>query len=143
MFIGEFRHTVDDKGRLIVPVKLREGLGGSFIVTRGLDVCLFAYPLTEWNVMEQKLKNLPITRADARAFMRLFFSGAVEVEKDKQGRILIPQNLRDYAKLDHEAVVIGVSNRVEVWADKVWKQYSDEKNSSFEEIAEQLVDFDL
>ncbi len=143
MFMGEFSHSIDQKGRLIVPVKLREGLGDKFIITRGLDVCLFAYPLEEWAVMEQKLKSLPITRADARAFMRLFFSGAIEVEKDKQGRILIAQNLREYAQLEHEAVVIGVSNRVEIWSEKLWNKYSSEANTSFEQIAEQLVDFDL
>lgn len=143
MFMGEFSHALDSKGRLIIPVKLREGLGERFIITRGLDVCLFAYPLPEWEVMEQKLKALPLTRADARAFMRLFFSGAVEVERDKQSRILIPQNLRGYAHLEREVTVLGVSSRVEIWADTVWKNYSEKQNSSFEQIAEQLVDFDL
>ena len=143
MFMGEFNHTIDKKGRLIVPVKLREGLGDKFVITRGLDVCLFAYPLAEWAVWEEKLKTLPITRSDARAFKRVFYSAATEVEKDKQGRILIPQNLRDYAQLEDDVVVIGVSDHVEIWADDVWKKYSSEANTSFEDIAEQLVDFDL
>lgn len=143
MFMGEFNHTIDKKGRLIVPVKLREGLGDKFVVTRGLDACLFAYPLAEWAVWEEKLKTLPITRSDARAFKRVFYSAATEVEKDKQGRILIPQNLRDYAQLEDDVVVIGVSDHVEIWADDAWKKYSSEANTSFEDIAEQLVDFDL
>lgn len=143
MFMGEFYHSIDEKGRLIIPSRLRDGLGDKFIVTRGLDLCLFAYPLDEWSLMEQKLKQLPITRGDARAFMRLFFSGAVEVELDKQGRVLLPANLREYSRLDREVVIIGVSSRVEVWSKAVWKEYSSEANLSFEQVAEKLVDFDL
>jgi len=143
VFMGEFRHSLDEKGRLIVPAKFREGLGDSFVVTRGLDHCLFVYPLQEWHHLEQKLKQLPLTRGDARAFMRLFFSGAVDVDVDKQGRILIPQNLREYARMDRDVVIIGVSNRVEVWSEKQWEEYSDEATGSFEQLAEKLVDFDL
>src|SRR5699024_12518937 len=91
MFMGEFNHNIDMKGRIIVPSKFREGLGDSFVVTRGLDKCLFAYPMNEWKLLEEKLKNLPLTKKDARAFTRFFFSGAVECEVDKQGRINIPQ----------------------------------------------------
>ncbi len=143
MFMGEFKHTIDGKGRLIVPSRFREGLGDNFVVTRGLDHCLFAYPLEEWRTLEQKLKQLPMTRGDARAFMRLFFSGAIDVEVDKQGRILIPQNLREYARLDKEVVVIGVSNRVEVWSQELWEKYSSEATESFEQLAEKLDDFEL
>jgi len=143
MFMGEFRHSIDSKGRLIVPSKFREGLGDSFVVTRGLDHCLFAYPFEEWRNLEQKLKQLPMNRGDARAFMRLLFSGAVDVEIDKQGRVLIPQNLRDYARLDREVVVLGVSSRVEVWSQELWEKYSDEATESFEELAEKLDDFEL
>ena len=143
MFMGEFWHTIDEKGRLTIPVKLREGLGDKFIITRGLDTCLYAYPMEEWAVMEKKLKELPMTRSDVRAFKRLFFSGAIEVERDKQNRVLIAPNLRDYAGLETEAVIIGVSDHVEIWSDKMWKDYSENANSSFEEIAEKLVDFDL
>ncbi len=143
MFMGEYLHTIDEKGRLTIPVKLREGLGERFIITRGLDTCLYAYPLAEWTVMEQKLKKLPMTRADVRAFKRLFFSGATEVERDKQNRVLLPQNLRSYAELDNEIVVIGVSDHVEIWSEHKWRSYSGEANTSFEEIAEQLVDYDL
>ncbi len=143
MFMGEFVHSIDGKGRLIIPSKFRESLGESFVVTRGLDHCLFAYPLREWQILEEKLKQLPMTRGDARAFMRLFFSGAVDVEVDRQGRVLIPQNLREYAKLMREVVIIGVSSRVEVWSKEVWEKYSSEASGSFEELAEKLVDFDL
>src|SRR5690606_40671001 len=114
MFMGAYQHNIDVKGRMIVPAKCREGLGESFVLTRGLDKCLFAYPMGEWKILEEKLKKLPLTKRDARSFTRFFFSGAVECEVDKQGRINIPQTLRSYSKLEKECVVIGVSNRVEV-----------------------------
>jgi MraZ protein len=139
--MGEFQHTLDDKGRMIVPVKFREGLGTSFVVTRGLDKCLFVYPLAEWEMLEQKLKTLPMTRSDARSFVRFFFSGATECELDKQGRILIPVALREYANLTRDAIVLGVSNRVEIWSDEGWRDYSENAADSFAEIAEKLVDF--
>lgn len=140
MFMGEFQHSVDDKGRMIVPVKFREGLGSSFVMTRGLDKCLFVYPMSEWETLEGKLKELPMTRADARSFVRFFLSGATECELDKQGRILIPATLRDYATLEKDCVVIGVSNRVEIWSQTAWSQYSQSASESFAEIAENLVD---
>ncbi len=143
MFMGEFQHSIDDKGRVIIPARFRDELGEKFIVTRGLDNCLFVYPQEEWEKLEKKLKALPFTKADARAFTRLFFSGAVECEVDKQGRVLVPQNLREYAKMNKDAVVIGVSNRVEIWSREVWKQYSEEADLSFEEIAEKIVDIDF
>ncbi|NLC11672.1 MAG: division/cell wall cluster transcriptional repressor MraZ, partial [Firmicutes bacterium] len=105
MFMGEYRHTIDAKGRLIVPSRFREELGDCFVITRGLDSCLFVYPQREWALIERKLKALPFTKADARAFMRFFFSGAVEVEQDRQGRVLIPSNLRDYAGIKRDVVV--------------------------------------
>ncbi len=143
MFMGEYQHSVDEKGRLIMPAKFREELGERFVVTRGLDNCLFVYPSHEWTVLEQKLKALPFTKSDARAFMRFFFSGAAECEFDKQGRILIPNNLREHARLKREVVVIGVSGRVEIWSQEVWQQYSEETNLSFESIAEKIMDIDL
>ncbi|SIT00096.1 MraZ protein [Alicyclobacillus vulcanalis] len=139
--MGEYEHSLDSKGRLTIPAKFREGLGDSFIVTRGLDQCLFAYPLDEWRTLEQKLKSLPMTRSDARAFVRFFFSGASECEVDKQGRILLPPKLREYAKLEKECTLIGVSNRVEIWNTGVWEHYSSDAERSFAEIAENLVDF--
>lgn len=145
MFMGEYQHTIDEKGRLIIPAKFRDALGPSFVVTRGLDNCLFVYPPKEWGTLEQKLKSLSLMKADARAFTRFFFSGATECELDKQGRVNIPNNLRDYAKLDKECVVLGVSGRVEIWSKPVWDSYYEQSEQSFNEIAEKLVDinFDL
>ncbi|MFS8579675.1 MAG: division/cell wall cluster transcriptional repressor MraZ [Novibacillus thermophilus] len=143
MFMGEYRHTIDDKGRIIIPAKFRDDLGKTFVVTRGLDNCLFAYPSPEWQQLEQKLKTLPFTRSDARAFTRFFFSGATEVELDKQGRINVPGNLRQYAKLEKECVVLGVSNRVEIWSKRIWEDYFQESEESFNDIAEKLVDLEL
>ena len=137
---GEHSHTIDAKGRLIIPARFREGLGDRFVVTKGLDNCLFVYPQHEWVVLEQKLKSLPFTRADARAFVRFLFSGANECEVDKQGRVLIPANLREYAQLSKDVVVLGVSSRVEIWSDERWNSYNTNANESFEEIAEKIVD---
>ena len=141
--MGEYHHSIDEKGRVIIPAKFREALGDRFVMTRGLDNCLFVYPLQEWAVMEQKLKSLPLMKADARAFTSFFLSGATECELDKQGRVNIPANLREHARLDGQAVVIGVSNRVEVWSKELWESYSQISEQSFNEIAEKLVDFNL
>lgn len=143
MFMGEYRHNIDDKGRLIIPAKFRERLGDSFVITRGLDRCLFAYPRSEWTQLEQKLKTLPFTKADARKFTRFFFSGACEAELDKQGRIHIASNLREYARLKKECVIIGVSTRVEIWCKEQWEEYYCNSEESFNEIAESIVDLDL
>ncbi|GIO30536.1 MULTISPECIES: division/cell wall cluster transcriptional repressor MraZ [Paenibacillus] len=143
MFMGEFQHSIDDKGRLIIPAKFRELLGSSFVITRGLDQCLFVYPMNEWSVLEQKLKSLPLMKSDARAFTRFFFSGATECEWDKQGRVNLPGNLRGYAGLDKECVIIGVSNRVEIWSKDTWEAYFQQSEGTFNEIAEKLVDFNF
>ncbi len=143
MFMGEYQHTLDEKGRVAVPARLREDLGEKFVITRGLDRCLFAYPLAEWSRIEEKLKTLPFTKSDARAFTRMFFSGAIEVEIDKQGRVLIPQHLRSYARVEKEVRIIGVSNRVEVWGEVVWTEYIHKAGLAYEQIAETLVDFEL
>ena len=143
MFMGEFQHSIDDKGRVIIPAKFRESLGPSFVVTRGLDQCLFVYPMEEWGVMEQKLKALPLMKSDARAFTRFFFSGATECDLDKQGRVNLPGNLREYAKLDKDCVVLGVSNRVEVWSKDIWENYFNQSEEVFNDIAEKLVDFNF
>jgi len=143
MFMGEYQHSIDDKGRIIIPAKFRDGLGAEFVVTRGLDNCLFVYPTAEWNQMEMKLKSLPMMKSDARAFTRFFFSGASECELDKQGRINLPAHLREYAKLDKDCVVLGVSNRVEIWSKAIWEGYYQASEESFNEIAEKLVDFDF
>lgn len=143
MFMGEYQHTVDTKGRLIVPSKFREHLGDGFVLTRGLDNCLFGYPLEEWQRLEEKLKALPVTKKDARAFARFFFSGATEVELDKQGRINIPSSLLTYAKVEKECVVVGVSSRIEIWSKPLWDAYYTESEQSFNEIAENIIDFDF
>lgn len=143
MFMGEYQHNIDPKGRLFIPVKFREDLGESFVVTKGLDNCLFVYSMTEWNKLEAKLKGLPFTKADARAFTRLFFSGALECELDKQGRILLPANLREYAKLEKDTVIIGVSSRVEIWSKENWDKYNEQAGAEYENLAEKLVDFEL
>ncbi|MFN2746115.1 MULTISPECIES: division/cell wall cluster transcriptional repressor MraZ [Bacillus] len=143
MFMGEYQHTIDSKGRMIVPAKFREGLGEQFVLTRGLDQCLFGYPMSEWKLIEEKLKALPLTKKDARAFTRFFFSGATECELDKQGRINIASPLLSYAKLEKECVVIGVSNRIELWSKEIWEQYVEEQEDSFAEIAENMIGFDI
>jgi transcriptional regulator MraZ len=143
MFMGEYQHTIDAKGRMIVPAKFREGLGEQFVLTRGLDQCLFGYPMNEWKLIEEKLKALPLTKKDARAFTRFFFSGATECELDKQGRVNIASSLLNYAKLEKECVVIGVSNRIELWSKVIWEQYTEEQEDSFAEIAENMIGFDI
>src|SRR5690554_4762737 len=115
MFMGEYQHTLDAKGRLIIPVKFREELGEGAVLTRGLDNCLCLFPALEWGILEGKLKELPLTKGAARQFVRFLFSGATEIEIDKQGRIGVPQNLRDFAAIEKDAVIIGVSSRMEIW----------------------------
>ena len=139
MFYGEYQHSVDTKGRVIIPSKFRDGLGEKFILTKGLDNCLFAYSSEEWTNLETKLRSLPFTDKDVRAFVRLFFAGATECELDKQGRILIPQNLREYASLEKDVYIIGVSTRVEVWDKGKWENYSGDENMSAESIAEKMA----
>ncbi|NLM69515.1 MAG: division/cell wall cluster transcriptional repressor MraZ [Firmicutes bacterium] len=143
MFMGEYQHSLDSKGRLIIPAKFREELGENAVMTRGLDNCLFLFPQSEWMVLEEKLKTLPLTKATARQFVRFFFSGATECDLDKQGRITIPQNLRDYAKVDKDVVVIGVSNRIEIWSRDRWEQYMQEAEDAYEEIAENIVELGI
>ncbi|WP_221564088.1 division/cell wall cluster transcriptional repressor MraZ [Pseudalkalibacillus sp. A8] len=143
MFMGEHLHTIDDKGRMIIPSKFRDELGTTFVLTRGLDQCIFGYPLEEWKQLEEKLKALPFTKKDARAFTRFFFSGAAECQLDKQGRVNIASTLRQYAKLEKDCVVIGVSNRIEIWNKEIWEDYFNKSEDSFGEIAESLMDFDL
>jgi len=138
LFYGEYQHSIDPKGRVIIPARFREGLGERFILTKGLDECLFAYSSDEWANLEAKLKTLPLSSKDARAFVRFFFSGATECEVDKQGRILIPGNLREYAGLEKEIYIIGVSTRVEIWDNARWESYSSDDNLSADKIAEKM-----
>jgi len=141
MFMGEYSHTVDAKGRVFMPARFREELGEKFIVTKGLDHCLFVFPQKEWHVIEEKIKALPFTNQDARAFVRLFFAGAAEGEQDKQGRVLLPNHLREYAKIDKEVVIVGVGTRVEIWSQELWTNYCNGAQAAYEEIAEKMVNF--
>jgi MraZ protein len=143
MFIGEYQHTLDEKGRIIIPSKFREDLGYEFVMTKGLDSCLFIYPKKEWEVLENKLKSLPLTNKDARAFIRFFFSGASECILDKQGRVLIPSNLRDHSKLEKDAVIIGVSTRLEIWSKAEWEDYNSDDNLSYDSIAEKMAELGI
>ena len=137
MLIGEYEHTIDAKGRLSMPAKLRRDMGEAFIVTKGLDGCLFAFSQEEWKNFETKLKALPLSDKNARNFVRFFLAGATECEIDKQGRFLIPSNLRDAAKLEKEAVIIGVGTRLEIWNKDVWA--SKDEEISADEIAENMT----
>lgn len=143
MLIGEYQHNIDAKGRLIMPAKFRQDLGYSFIVTRGLDGCLFGYPLENWAKVEAKLEQLPLSKKDARKFTRFFYSAATEVEVDKQGRINLPQTLIDFAKIDKSCRVIGVSDRIEIWSSEVWEAFAADMEEDFESLAEDMIDFGL
>lgn len=143
MFIGEYEHSLDTKGRIIIPSKFRDKLGEEFVMTKGLDNCLFVYPKSEWDVFEEKLKTLPLTNKDARAFIRFFFAGASECNLDKQGRVTIPANLRKYSKLDKDSIVIGVSTRIEIWSKDEWEDYNDDDNLSYESISEKMMELGI
>ena len=121
MFMSEYNHTIDAKGRLIIPSKFREVLGEEFVITKGLDGCLFVYDNQEWNAFEEKLKALPLNKKDNRQFVRFFLAGAAEVEVDKQGRILLPAALREFAGLEKDVVLVGVGSRVEIWSKDKWE----------------------
>lgn len=137
MLIGEFSHTMDIKGRMIFPQKLRDTLGEAFILSKGLDNCLFVYSLDEWSILSEKIKAMPLSKA--RNIQRFLFSGATQVEPDKQGRILIPNNLREYAGLDKEILVVGASNRAEIWSKSHWDNIcSNMDSSSIVDIMDEL-----
>ena len=124
MFFGEYEHTIDAKGRVIIPARLREALGEQFMITKGLDGCLFVYPMDQWAAFEEKLQALPLNQPSARAFARFFFSGAMEGELDKQGRVMVPPNLREYGKLSKDIVIAGAGTRLEIWDKEVRAQYT-------------------
>lgn len=141
MFMGEYNHSIDTKGRLIIPSRFREELGDDFVVTKGLDGCLFVFPNNEWQAFEEKLKALPLTNKSARQFARFFVAGATPCELDKQGRILLPQTLREFAGLEKDVVLTGMLNRIEIWSKVKWME-----NSSYDDmddIAEQMTDLGL
>jgi len=143
MFYGEFQHSLDEKFRLTIPSRIRDVLSGTgedrFIITRGLDKCLFLYTQTAWKELEEKLAELPLTKAKARRFTRFLFSGASLCSPDKQGRIPVPANLREYAGIERDVIVIGGSKRMEIWDRSKWEEYRDESSDVFEEIAEDLL----
>lgn len=143
MFYGEYEHSLDKKGRLILPSKFREAAKTNYIerffITRGLDNCLFMFPEDEWKTQEAKFKAISFTKSQSRKFNRLYFSGAQEVEFDKQGRILIPKYLKDFAGIKRDVMIIGVSNRIEIWDMEKWKEFYNSEKGSFEKIAEDLL----
>ncbi len=141
MFMGEYNHTIDAKGRLIIPSKFREALGDTFVVTKGLDGCLFVYDNEEWNAFEEKLKSLPITNKEARQFVRFFLAGAAEVEVDKQGRILVPNILREFAQINKDVVLIGVASRIEIWSKERFDGIT--AYEDMDEIAEHMAELGL
>ena len=144
MFYGEYFNSIDRKGRLILPAKFRETAKAHFIerffVTRGLDKCLFMLSEEEWRSQENKLKAMPFTKQQSRTFNRLYFSGAADVVFDSQGRILLPQNLKEYAEIKKDVVIVGVSSRIEIWAKDKWHEFYGNSRQSYEEIAEKLMD---
>ena len=143
MFMGEYNHTIDTKGRLIIPSKFRDGLGEEFVVTKGLDGCLFVFSNEEWQEFELKLKALPLTNKSARQFARFFVAGATPCELDKQGRILLPGTLREYAGLDKDVVLTGMLNRIEIWSKQKWEENNSLDDVDMDEIAEQMTDLGL
>lgn len=144
MFYGEYAHSIDRKGRLILPARFREVAKSNFIekfyVTRGLDKCLFMFSEEEWRAQENKFKAISITKQEGRTFNRIYFSGAMEVVPDKQGRILLPQYLKDFADVKKDVVIVGVSNRIEIWASNLWNDFYSSSKQAFEQIAEKLIE---
>ena len=141
VMMGEFSHSLDDKGRITIPARLREDLDAHFVMTKGLDGCLFLYPMGEWHKLEERLKALPLTNANARAFQRLFLAGAQDVEMDRQSRVTIPPRLREFAGVNKDVVLVGVSNRVELWSQENWQTYQTKAQAGYEDVAEKMVDF--
>lgn len=143
MFYGEYIHGIDRKGRLILPSKFREtckecGIE-KFFLTRGLDKCIFMFAEEEWRIQEQKFKNMPFTKQESRSFNRMFFSGAVDINPDRQGRFIIPGFLKEYAGIKKDAIVIGVSSRIEIWDKQAWHDFYANSSASFEKIAENMI----
>ncbi|OGX24615.1 MAG: cell division/cell wall cluster transcriptional repressor MraZ [Omnitrophica WOR_2 bacterium RIFCSPHIGHO2_01_FULL_48_9] len=143
MFYGEYNHTIDRKGRIILPARFRDTCKESgiekFFITRGLDKCIFMFSDEEWRVQEQRFKGMSFTKQEARSFNRMFFSGAADVAPDRQGRFIVPQYLKDYANIKRDVTVIGVSNRIEIWNSTSWKDFSTNSQNSFEQTAENIL----
>lgn len=143
MFMGEYRHNIDAKGRLTLPSKFREAFGQSVVVNRGFDGCLNVYSLDEWQKIYQKLQAMPSNKKEARTFVRLFTAKAAEIEFDKMGRINIPNTLICEGKLEKECVIVGVSDHIEIWNSEEWDKYYEDQKENFESISESLSDFDF
>ena len=143
MFIGEYTHSIDNKGRVIMPSKFREGLGDKFYVTKGMEGCVFVYDEDEWKRLESKTKSLKLTSKKARQFERLFYAPARELEFDKQGRFVIPQNLREYAEIKKEAQILGVSSRIEIWDKEKYDEYMNDSSNTYEEIIDGFEELDI
>lgn len=143
MFLGEFQHLIDAKGRVILPAKFRDELANGLFVTIGLEDCLVVYPPAEWAKMEEKVRSIPLSNAPGRAFARKFFSGAANAVLDKAGRLMLPPNLRQFAGLTKDVIVIGVASHVEIWDKGRWAKYSQEAEKSYTELAEQLADLGI
>ncbi|MFZ8848516.1 MAG: division/cell wall cluster transcriptional repressor MraZ [Minisyncoccia bacterium] len=143
MLIGEFKHNLDQKGRVSIPAKFRQKFAEGLILTRGIDQCVFGFPKPEWEKVVNKITNLPLSQANARAFARLILSGAFEAEIDNQGRVLIPEVLRKYAHLEKKVVIVGMYNRVEIWDEKKWEEYKKQSEENSQEIAERLSDLGI
>ena len=143
MFYGEYEHTIDRKGRLIIPAKFRQALKEhevkSLFLTRGLDGCLFLFPESEWRLAESRFKQIPFTKGEGRKFNRLFFSGAAEVTIDRLGRLLVPRSLKEFADIKQDVVIVGVSNRMELWSKGKWQAFYESARSGFEEVAERVM----
>ena len=143
MFLGEYIHQLDQKGRLAVPIKFRAGILSGAILTKGLDGCLFLFNKNDWEELAKKINTMPLTKANARDFSRLMFSGAMEVDLDSQGRILMPDYLRQYAGLEKTCVVTGLYNRIEIWNEEKWRQYKSTTESNSGDIAEKLSELGI
>jgi len=146
MFYGEYEHSLDKKGRIILPSKFRSAMKEHYVekmfLTRGLDECIFVFSEEEWKSQEARFRAIPFTKSEGRKFNRLYFSGAIDIIPDKQGRILIPRYLKDYARIKRDVVILGVSNRIEIWSKEKWEEFYRTSKESFEEVAENLVNLD-
>lgn len=143
MFIGEYIYSIDEKRRMAIPAKFRKDLGKRAVITRGLDDCLVLYPLGEWQKLAEKLQNLPAAKGEARGFVRILLSGAIDVNFDKLGRILVPDYLKKYAALKKNVAIIGLGNRIEVWDEKKWQDYKSKTETKVEDIAERLEELGI
>ena len=146
MFMGEYHHSVDNKNRLIIPSSLRQQTKNNkdeFVITRGLEQSLFLYPTLEWQSLGERLKNLSTAKSNSRAFVRLLFSGAHPVQPDTQGRITLPQGLKDFAQIEEKVVIIGAFNKIEIWDEERWEEYYKQQRSLFEELSEKIMDIEI